>query len=176
LLADDAFESHYREIQPGLLRFVTSRIRDPQAARDLVQEVFARAFRHRDRFDASRPFSTWVYSIARNACIDYLRRRVRDPLAVISPSAPGEAPELDTLPDRDTSDPAESAERKDLLRAVRAVLQDLPDHRRAALEMKVVDGLTYREIAEALEAPLGTVAFWVREAIETVQRRLGERA
>ena len=76
MLADEAFERYYKEIRPGLLRFISSRVRDPHAARDLVQEVYAKAFRHRDRYDPKRPFTTWIYTIARNSCVDYLRRRV----------------------------------------------------------------------------------------------------
>jgi len=55
---------------------------------------------------------------------------------------------------------------------VRRELDALPDRRRAAVEMKILEGLTYREIAEALGAPLGTVAFWVRESLERVAENL----
>jgi RNA polymerase sigma-70 factor (ECF subfamily) len=172
VLADEAFEKLYQEIRPGLLRFVAARVRDHHAAHDLVQEVYAKAFRNLRRFDESRSFSSWIYAIARNACIDYLRRRVRDPLSAVAPNAPAAAAELDTLPDRGAVDPAAAAERKDLFEAVRRELARLPDHRRAALEMKVLEGLTYREVAEALGAPMGTVAFWVREALERIAGRL----
>jgi RNA polymerase sigma-70 factor (ECF subfamily) len=172
VLAEEAFERHYREAHGGLLRFVSSRVRDPHAARDLVQEVYAKAYRNRERYDDKRPFSTWIYTIARNACVDYLRRRVRDPLSAVAPNAPVSAPDLDALPDAGHWDPAATAERLDLVRAIRAELERLPDHRRAAVEMKIVEGLTYREIAEALGAPLGTVAFWVRESLDLVAEKL----
>jgi len=172
LLEDEAFDGHYRELRSGLLRFVSSRVRDPHAAQDLVQEVYAKAFRHRERYDEARSFKTWVFTIARNACIDYLRRRVRDPLAGVAPNAPSPVPDLDALEERRPGDPAAAAERADLLEAVRRELALLPDHRRAAVEMKIVEGLTYREIAEALGAPLGTVAFWVRESLEKVATRV----
>ncbi|MHC4224213.1 MAG: RNA polymerase sigma factor [Planctomycetota bacterium] len=172
MLSDEAFETYYRDIRPGLLRFVSARVRDPHGARDLVQEVYAKAFRARDRFDPKRSFSSWIYAIARNSCVDYLRRRVRDPLSAVAPNAPSAPPELDSLPDRRSVDPAHAAAQKDLIEAVRKELARLPDHRRAAVEMKILEGLTYREIAEALGAPLGTVAFWVRESLETVAGKL----
>jgi RNA polymerase sigma-70 factor (ECF subfamily) len=172
VLADEAFENLYRENRPGLLRFVAARVRDPHAAHDLVQEIYAKAFRNLRRFDETRSFQSWIYAIARNACIDYLRRRVRDPLSAVAPNAPAAPPELDTLPDRAAVDPARAAERRDLVEAVRKELRKLPDHRRAALEMKVLEGMTFREVAEALGAPMGTVAFWVREAIEKIAGRL----
>jgi len=172
LLAEEAFKRYYEELRPGLLRFISSRVRDPHAARDLVQEVYTKAYRHREKYDEKRPFSTWIYTIARNACVDHLRRRVRDPLSAVAPNAPLSAPDLDTLPDGGSHDPAVSAERRDLVRAIRAQLAELPDHRRAAVEMKIVEGLTYREIAEALGAPLGTVAFWVRESLDKVAEKL----
>jgi len=172
LLSDEEFERFYREIRPGLLRFVSARSRDPHAAQDLVQDVYARAFRHRERYDRRRPFSTWLYTIARNACVDHLRRRVRDPLATGAPHAPAAPPDLAALPDGGRFDPARAAEQHDLIAAARSELQKLPDHRRAAVEMKILEGLTYREVAEALGAPLGTVAFWVRESLDTIADRL----
>ena len=172
MLADEAFERYYKEIRPGLLRFISSRVRDSHAAHDLVQEVYAKAFRYRERYDPNRPFTTWIYTIARNSCVDYLRRRVRDPLSAVAPNAPTTPPDLDSLPDAGQADPFASVEQKDLLELVRAELRKLPDQRRAAVEMKIVEGLTYREIAEALGAPLGTVAFWVRESLDTVATKL----
>jgi RNA polymerase sigma-70 factor (ECF subfamily) len=172
VLSNEAFESYYRDIRPGLLRFVAARVRDAHAARDLVQEVYTKAFRALERYDEQRSFSSWIYTIARNACVDYLRRRLRDPLSSLAPNAPVAPPELDSMADVHAPDPGVLAERNDLIAAVRRELERLPDHRRAAVEMKILEGLTYREIAESLGAPLGTVAFWVREALETVAERL----
>jgi len=172
VLTDDAFERYYRDVRPGLLRFVGARVRDSHAAQDLVQEVYTKAFRARERYDETRSFTSWIYTIARNSCVDYLRRRLRDPLAGIAPNAPVSPPELDSLADQHSPDPLAESERKDLVAAVRRELERLPDHRRAAVEMKILEGLTYREIAEVLGAPLGTVAFWVRESLESVAHKL----
>lgn len=175
MLADEAFEALYTEHRPGLLRFVGARIRDRHAALDVVQEVYAKAYRNRARFDESRPFGSWIYTIARNACVDYLRRRLRDPLSGLAPGAPQSPPDLDSLPSGQESDPLKAAEESDLIALIRRELERLPDQRRAAVEMKIMEGLTYREVSEALGAPLGTVAFWVREALRTVEGRLGRR-
>jgi RNA polymerase sigma-70 factor (ECF subfamily) len=69
-------------------------------------------------------------------------------------------------------DPAFAAERKDLVDAARRELERLPDDRRAAVEMKIVDGLTFREVADALGVPLGTVAFWVRQSLDAIAEKL----
>lgn len=172
MLALEEFERYYEDIRPGLLRFVAARVHDPHAAADVVQEVYAKAFRNLARFDKRRPFSTWIYAIARNACVDFLRRRVRDPLSGVAPNAPAAPPDLDALPAAAEWDPASAAERKDLVEAAREELEKLPDLRRAAVEMKIVEGLTFREVAEALDTPLGTVAFWVRESLEAIAARL----
>jgi RNA polymerase sigma-70 factor (ECF subfamily) len=172
LLAVEEFERYYEEIRPGLLRFVAARLRDPHAADDVVQEVYAKAFRNLERFDRRRPFATWIYAIARNACVDFLRRRVRDPLAGVATNAPAAPPDFDAIPAGGDWDPACAAERKDLVEAARQELEKLPDLRRAAVEMKIVEGLTFREVAEALDTPLGTVAFWVRESLEAIAARL----
>lgn len=168
----DQFERYYEDIRPGLLRFVTARVRDAHAAHDIVQEVYTKAFRNLDRYDPRRPFATWIYAIARNACVDFLRRRTRDPLAGIAPNAPAPPPDLDTLPASAGWDPALAAERRDLIEAARRELERLPDDRRAAVEMKIIEGLTYREVAEALGAPLGTVAFWVRQSLDSIAEKL----
>jgi RNA polymerase sigma-70 factor (ECF subfamily) len=172
LLAVEEFERYYEDIRPGLLRFVAARLRDPHAAADLVQDVYAKAFRSLEQYDKRRPFSTWIYAIARNACVDFLRRRARDPLAGAAANAPAPPPELDTLPATGDYDPAFAAERRDLVDAAREELEKLPDIRRAAVEMKVLEGLTFREVAEALDTPLGTVAFWVRESLDAIAERL----
>ncbi|HEX5135873.1 MAG TPA: RNA polymerase sigma factor [Planctomycetota bacterium] len=172
MLHVEEFERFYEDIQPGLLRFVSARVRDPHAAADLVQEIYAKAFRNIERYDTARPFSTWIYAIARNACVDFLRRRLRDPLSGVAPNAPAPPPDLDALPARGDWDPASAAERKDLVDIAREELEKLPDLRRAAVEMKVLEGLTFREVAEALDTPLGTVAFWVRESLEAIAARL----
>lgn len=172
MLSEETFASSFDQVRPGLLRFIASRVRDTHAARDLLQEVYAKAFRNRGRFDDARPFSTWVYAIARNACVDYLRRRVRDPLAAVAPNAPVAPPDLDAIPDRGGADPTAAAESHELFELVRRELRRLPERRRAAVEMKILEDLTYREIAEALGVPLGTVAFWVKESIETIAERL----
>lgn len=168
----DQFERHYEELHPGLLRFVAARIRDAHAAHDVVQEVYAKAFRNRHRYDPLRPFSTWIYTIARNACVDFLRRRMRDPLSGVAPNAPAAPPDLDTLAATGASDPARAAERRDLVEAARRELEKLPDDRRAAVEMKIVEGLTFREVAEALGVPLGTVAFWVRQSLDAIAEKM----
>jgi RNA polymerase sigma-70 factor (ECF subfamily) len=167
----DQFDRRYEEVLPGLLRFVTARVRDQHAARDIVQDVYTKAFRNRDRYDPARPFTTWIYAIARNACVDFLRRRTRDPLAGVAPNAPAAPPDLDALP-ASGPDPADSAEQRDLIDAARKELEKLPDDRRAAVEMKIVEGLTFREVADALGVPLGTVAFWVRQSLDAIAERM----
>ena len=170
--AHAAFEEQYREHQAGIARYIASRVRDRAHAQDLAQEVYAKAYRHRDRFDDKRPFAAWIYTIARNACIDHLRRRTRDPVSTIAPGPDGELADLDGFPEPRADDPQVAAERRDLIVAIRKELAQLPPERRAAVEMKIVDGLTYRETAEALGVPLGTVAYWVRESVEAVAERL----
>ncbi|MHC4954730.1 MAG: RNA polymerase sigma factor [Planctomycetota bacterium] len=172
MLADDAFEDYYHQHKAGLLRFIGSRVRDRTAAQDLVQEVYTKAYRNREKFDVQRSFAAWIYTIARNSCVDYLRRRVRDPLSAVAPNAPVDPPDLDAIADAGEVNPAFAAERRDLIVAVQKELQRLPDQRRAAVEMKILDGLTFRETADALGVPLGTVAYWVRESLETVAQRL----
>ena len=90
----------------------------------------------------------------------------------VAPNAPVDPPDLDAIADTGPLDPSVAAEKRDLIMAVQKELKRLPDRRRAAVEMKILDGLTFRETADALGVPLGTVAYWVRESLETVAQRL----
>ena len=77
-----AFTRLVTRYQPRLVNFVTRMIQDRERAEDLVQEAFLRVYRHLNRFDPSRKFSTWVYTIASNLARNELRNRKRSPLVL----------------------------------------------------------------------------------------------
>jgi RNA polymerase sigma-70 factor (ECF subfamily) len=117
----------------------------PDLALDIAQHVFAAIYEQRSRFRAGRPFQPWLYTIARRRCSKVLRQESRtvpcDPLG-----AHGEA-------ERD--DPGQAAERREMLRALRAALLQLPERERAAVVMFHYLQWPYSEIAAALQCSSG---------------------
>jgi RNA polymerase sigma-70 factor (ECF subfamily) len=128
-------------------------VRSPDDALDLSQEAFARAFRARRRLDPGRPFFAWYYVILRRLCFNFLRdRRVRaERLAEASSWLVVEAEA------RGAEDPAHSVERREEQRRLAVAIGRLPDHEREVLVLKEFEQLKYREIAELVGVPIGTV-------------------
>ncbi|UCF20788.1 MAG: sigma-70 family RNA polymerase sigma factor [Gemmatimonadota bacterium] len=123
-------------------------------ALDLSQEAFARAFRARASLDPDRPFYAWLYQIVRRLCFNHLRdRKVRARRLqeagpwLVSQAAVGAK----------ASDPGLSAERSELRGRLQSAIEALPEREREVLVLKEFEGLRYREIAELLGIPIGTV-------------------
>ena len=137
-------------------------MRDEESARDVVQEAFLKAYRSLDRFEGRSSFYTWFYRVVMNSCLDAKRRQPAgryvewdEQRAMQTPTATG----MDAVdPDRQrAAGPSGELERAQLRDALRRAIEQLPDDARQTLVLREVDGLSYAEIAEALEIPKGTV-------------------
>ena len=132
---------------------------DPERARDAVQEGFLRAYRGLPRFQGRSAFYTWLYRLMFNVCIDSKRRdrsglqvEWDDAVARELPADVEEGPQLRVAPG-----PEEALERAELGSVLREAIDQLPGDARRTLLLREVDGLSYAEIAQALEIPKGTV-------------------
>ena len=135
-----------------LYRFVSRMVPRPEDARDVCQETFLRVLKRADRFRAGSRFSTWMYQIALNLCRDQARWRRRwGKIVDESVEAPTETTAAAVM------SPEAGTERNELARAVQSGLQEIPPEQREVLIMKEYEGLKFKEIAEILEVPLGTV-------------------
>jgi len=121
-------------------------------ALDLSQEAFARAFRARARLDPDRPFYAWYYTTLRRLCFNFLRDRRRRDAWI----AAGEM-WIETRAVSTAESPERVAERHDAQRRLADAIARLPDHEREVLVLKEFEGLKYREIAELVGVPVGTV-------------------
>ncbi len=146
--SSDAFGALVDRYRAPVVRLAYSLTHDADEAKDIAQDAFLRAYRRIESFRPDRPFSRWLFVIARNASLDALRRRRR--LAAVQ--APGEI---------EPEDPQERAMRNQDAERVRLALADLPPHYRTVLEMYYDAGMRYREIAEALGIPIGTVKTYI---------------
>lgn len=145
-------------------------LRDATEAEDLVQDVFLHLWRRAEMFDGERGvFTGWLVSLARNRAIDRLRaRRTRE--------RKGDEFEAEQAaqPAARASDPAATTYSNELRSAVVRALGTLPDNQRSALELAYFGGLSHSEIAERLDAPLGTVKARVRQGMLRLRELLGE--
>ncbi len=167
------WEGLWRDWCRKAYRFAYRLTGNEQDAQDMTQEAFARAFGHWDRYDGDRPFATWLFEILRNVYLDSIRRARRRPTVGLDRFAPptdGEtaASRAERLPDG-AEGPLEALSREEDEGMIRRALAELPDHYRAAVVLRDIEGLSYDEIARVLDCPVGTV----RSRIHQGRRLLG---
>jgi RNA polymerase sigma-70 factor (ECF subfamily) len=163
----DAFgalvERYMRRAYLQALGLVGSR----EDALDLSQEAFVRAFRARESLDPDRPFYAWLYQILRRLCFNFRRdRRVR----AARLEQEGSAWLADVAARSAPPDPVAALERVELCRRIGAAIDALPDREREVLVLKEFEDLKYREIAELVGVPIGTVM----SRLYSARRRLAE--
>lgn len=153
-----AFQELVERYQTRLLNFIYRTIGDREKAEDLVQEVFIRVYRHLHRFDRSKKFSTWIYTIASNLAKNELRNRSRNPLVLFQTIRAAFQDEDRPLQFEDSSMRPDDLYRKRHLRELveRSVAQ-LPPHHREVFVLRELEGKSYEEIAEITSCNLGTV-------------------
>jgi len=142
-------------------------LRDEEKARDAVQEGFLKVYRSLDRFEGRSSFYTWLYRLVLNLCLDMRRRDRSDREVEWSEErlpAPGEA----------DGGPAGALERSEIRKRVAAAIETLPDVQRETLVLREVEGLSYKEIADALGISKGTVMSRLHYARKKIQRILEE--
>lgn len=142
-------------------------------ALDLSQEAFVRAFRARRKLDPDRPFFPWLYQIIRRLCFNFLRDRSSRRRKL---EAAGEWLVAEGGARVARSNPEREAERAELREMLAAAIGRLPDAQREALVLKEFEGLRYREIAELLDVPIGTVMSRLYAARKSLADSLGEVA
>jgi RNA polymerase sigma-70 factor (ECF subfamily) len=163
-----AFDALFRRWSGPLLRYLDRMVRNPATAEELVQETFLRVHRARDRYAPEARFSTWLYRIATNLALNELRRpRHR------SPHRSTDDEDASPLPDA-APGPDAVVEARRLGRTAVMELAKLPEKQRAALCLTAVEGLSYAEVAEALEVTEKAVKSLVHRARSALAKRLAD--
>lgn len=165
----DAFDELVVRYRDGLFRFLLRFVGNRAAADDLFQETFLQVHQSASTFDTAKRFKPWIFTIAANKARDHLRRSKRRSTVPLSAPVRGAADDSggtfvdllkDPLPMPD--DRAQVRETADL---VRAVVEALPDHLREVLLLAYFEQFAYKEIAEMLGIPLGTVKSRLHAAV-----------
>ena len=155
-----AFDALVLRYHRPVFRFCWRLLRAPDAE-DIAQDTFVRAFVHFERFDPARPLLPWLIAIARRLCLDLLRRRK----VMARPDAMPEIGRAVPSPER------EASLREELSRLERA-LAGLDEGPREAIVLFHIEGMSYRDIAAALEVPMGTVMTWLHRGRTQLKRAL----
>ncbi len=168
-----AFDLLVLKYQGRISALVSRYISEPGEVEDVTQEAFIKAFRALERFRGDSAFYTWLYRIAANAAKNHLVAKGRRPR---SDAWIEEAEAFDEFGlSSDTGSPEAIAMGDELVGVVDAAMQALPEELRAALTLRELEGLSYDDIAEVLECPVGTVRSRIFRAREAIDERVRER-
>jgi len=168
-----AFHELFDRYRDRLVHFITRKTGDSDRAQDLVQEAFIRVTRHLHRFDTSKKFSTWVYTIASNLSKNELRNRSRSPLVLFQKLTSGWDDDHRPLQFEDSSmKPDDMFRKRFLQQLVEETVQELPDHHQLVFRMRELEGKSYEEIAETTGVNLGTVKSRLHRARNSFAQRI----
>ncbi|MHB1308562.1 MAG: RNA polymerase sigma factor [Limisphaerales bacterium] len=144
---------------------------DVHRAEDLAQEVFAKLFARRHAYQTDRKFSAWLWRVALNHCYNELRRQRSRPETLMSPLEDEAGPGLEGVPG-ESPGPDEEAATRETADAIRQAVLALPESHRSIVLLRHYEGLKFREVAEVLDLPEGTVKTRMTEALSDLARSL----
>ncbi|EEF80256.1 RNA polymerase sigma factor RpoE [Methylophaga thiooxydans] len=163
-----AFDLLIMKYQQRIIHVITGFVHDPVEAMDVAQEAFIKAYRALPGFRGDSAFYTWLYRIAINTSKNYLTAASRRPpvsdVDAMDATIYYDAPEL-----KEFETPESSLMSDELKQAIHLAIQDLPEDTATAIKLREFEGLSYEEIAQAMDCPIGTVRsriFRAREAID----------
>ncbi len=171
-----AYRGLVERYQGRVYALLCGMVRDREEARDLTQEAFIRAYRQLDRFRGDAGFYTWLYRIAMNVAIDHLRRQRSRRQEAFEEGVAARDGDGAIDPAHSRADPSRAVERQQIGEAIFQALEKLSDEHRQVILLREVEGLSYREIAEVMEIPEGTVMsrlFYARRKLRDLLREMG---
>jgi RNA polymerase sigma-70 factor (ECF subfamily) len=167
-----AFELLVEKYQRKLARLLSRFIRDPAEVEDVTQEAFIKAYRALPAFRGDSAFYTWLYRIGINTAKNYLMamgRRAPTSTEVEAEEAEGfeEGEQL-----RDINTPESLLLSNEIAKTVNATIEQLPEELRTAIQMREIEGMSYEDIAKAMDCPIGTVRSRIFRAREAIAEQL----
>lgn len=171
--AHAAFAALVERWQQPLIGFVYRTLPDETEAEDLAQAVFVQVWKTADRYQPSAKFSTFLFTVARNLCLNELRRRSRHPAdSLDEPRAEDEQHPLRQIEDARQPSAADSAQQSEIFAKVEAALAELPEKQRTAIVLCREGELSYEEIAEVLGTSLQATKSIIHRGRELLKARL----
>jgi RNA polymerase sigma-70 factor (ECF subfamily) len=169
----DAFSELVEKYQQPLFNFICRTLRDEAESEDLAQNAFLQVYKSRQRYQHTAKFSTWLFTIARNLCLNEIRRRSRHPADSIEETHS----ENEDQPQRQYEDkknflPTENVLHGELAKKIEEAIADLPENQRTAILLCRQDELSYEEIAEILDCSLSATKSLIHRGRETLKEKL----
>jgi RNA polymerase sigma-70 factor, ECF subfamily len=148
-------------------------LRDATEAEDLAQTVFVQVFKSASRYEVASKFSTWLFTIARNLCLNEIRRRSRHPVESMEATHPAQEDQPpQQFQDFKTASPPESLLHGELEEKIEQALVGLPENQRLAIALCRQDELSYEEIARVLDCSVSATKSLIHRGRETLKQKL----
>jgi RNA polymerase sigma-70 factor (ECF subfamily) len=166
-----AFDLLVRKYQHKLVKLITRYVHDPVEALDVAQEAFIKAYRALPNFRGESSFYTWLYRIGINTAKNHLVAQGRRPPESDIDAQDAEQYDFESrLKDQET--PEGIIERDEVERTIFEAIDALPEDLRTAITLRELEGLSYEEIAQAMDCPVGTVRSRIFRARDAIDKRL----
>jgi RNA polymerase sigma-70 factor (ECF subfamily) len=173
----EAFRKLVERHQRRAFAIALGLVRDENDARELVQDAFLRVYKSLGSFQGGSSFFTWLYRIITNLSIDLIRKPgrqttdIKDTHLEIDESSDLDLPFLSRF---EGADPADVVRRTEIAERLRAALDALPSYHRAVIVMREIEGLSYEEMAQAMDVSKGTIMSRLFHARQKLQRALAD--
>jgi RNA polymerase sigma-70 factor (ECF subfamily) len=171
---EHAYKQLMKKYYAPLSNLIYRLIRDKQSVEDLTQEAFVKAFQSLKYFNRQYAFSTWLYKIATNNTIDYLRKKKLETFSIHKPIASEESDYTFELPDS-TYEPDKEIIRNQKSAIIQEAIDRLPEKYRRVIIMRHTEERDYAEIARTLKLPIGTVKAHIFRARELLYKYLRDK-
>ena len=167
-----AFDLLVLKYQHKIVNLVMRYVRDPELALDIAQEAFIKAYRALPRFRGDSAFYTWMYRIAVNTAKNHLAAQRRRPMDVELDLQDPEQYDLHAKL-KETDTPEGVTLSKELQETVERAIASLPEDLRTAIILRELEGMSYEEIAQTMECPVGTVRSRIFRARDAISKKVG---
>jgi len=168
-----AFTELVEKYKQPIMNLAYRTVRDMTEAEDLAQTVFVQVYKSASRYKSTAKFSTWLFTIARNLCLNEIRRRSRHPAESLDATHPDQDDQpLQQYEDKKTFSPPESLLQRELTQQIDEALADLPENQRSAILLCRQEDLSYEDIAEALGCSVSATKSLIHRGRETLKERL----
>ena len=171
----EAFNILVETYQRQVINLAYGMLSNSEDATDAAQEVFIKVYRNIDNFEGKSSLATWIYRITSNVCKDFLRKRTRT-LQAVSIYEGSEDDDDRPMEIKDSSPtPQEHIEMTETQREVRKALDELPEEYKSVIVMYDLEGLSYDEISNVLQCPVGTIKSRLNRARKALKKNLSEK-
>ncbi len=166
-----AYKALFEMYRQAIFHITVKIVRNPEEANDLVQETFIKAFGSLKTYDSHYRFSTWLYKIAANCSIDFLRKRKIDSLSLDKPIQTKDGDVQMELPDY-SYNPEQDLRNKEQRFGIEEAIESLPEKYMEVIVLRHKEDKSYEEIAKMLKVPVGTVKARIFRARELLKKKL----